>query len=89
MAQTSMPLARRADTEIFAEARHALDRSLDVPQTVRVHVIDGVVTLTGIVRLPHQRTQAAAAVRGIEGVQRLVNHIVATERPDADTLDVS
>jgi len=66
----------RADAEIFADARRALDRHPDVPEGVHVHVLNGVVTLTGDVRLPRQRQEAEHIVASIAGVTRVVNRIV-------------
>jgi osmotically-inducible protein OsmY len=71
----------RADAEIFAEARHALDDRPTIPATVRVHVDHGVVTLTGSVRLTSQQLAAAEVVQRIPGVRRLVNDIVVAELP--------
>jgi len=71
----------RADAEIFAEARHALDERPTIPATVRLHVDRGVVTLTGSVRLTSQQLAAAEVVRRIPGVRRLVNDIVVAELP--------
>jgi osmotically-inducible protein OsmY len=73
------PTTRRTDAEIFAEARSALDRRLSVPQGVHVHVHGGVATLTGSVRLAFERSDAEAAVRGIEGIRTLKNEIVVTQ----------
>ena len=65
----------RPDAEIFSAARKALDDHPGVPQEVRVHVDQGVVTLTGSVRWAQERSQAEAIVRQIEGVERVVNSI--------------
>ncbi|MBI3048113.1 MAG: BON domain-containing protein [Acidobacteria bacterium] len=75
--------ADRVDAETFARARGALDRVPDLPSTVRVHVRDSVVTLTGSVRLPASRSAADDAVRHLPGVRRVVNLIVvAAPAPD-------
>ena len=73
----------RSDAEIFADARHALDRRPAIPQGVHVHVARGVVTLTGSVRLPAERLEAQEAVRAVEGIRSLVNDITVTQSPDA------
>jgi len=57
----------RTDAEIFAEARSGLDRRPNVPDTVRVHVDQGVVTLTGTVRLGSQQAEAEDTVRHLSG----------------------
>ena len=41
-----------------------------------VHTSNGQVTLSGTVEHPHQLSAAAAAARGMSGVQRVVNQIV-------------
>jgi osmotically-inducible protein OsmY len=71
----------RTDADIFVEARRALDHSARVPSTVHAHVDQGVVTLTGSVRSDAERADAAAAVRNIGGVRRVVNDIVVGRRP--------
>jgi osmotically-inducible protein OsmY len=67
---------QRSDPEIFADARRALDRSPRVPGGVHVHVENGIVTLTGTVRWPFEKAEAARAVRQVAGVRDVVNHIV-------------
>jgi osmotically-inducible protein OsmY len=74
----------RSDTEIFVDARKALDHCLSIPQGVRVHVDHGTVTLTGSVRLVHEKGEAEDVVRRIEGVQRLLNHISVAQEPDPE-----
>ena len=67
--------AHRSDADIFVEARHALDCRPTVPGTVRVHIDKGVATLTGTVRLPAEKADAADAVRRVPGVKDLLNAI--------------
>jgi len=67
---------QRTDAEIFAEARRALDRNPRVPEGVHVHVGNGVATLTGDVRWPHERQEAEQAVASVAGVTGVVNRIV-------------
>ena len=82
--------AHRSDADIFVEARHALDCRPTVPGTVRVHIDEGVATLTGTVRLPAEKADAADAVCHVPGVKDLVNAIIVMplaspedfERPD-------
>jgi osmotically-inducible protein OsmY len=71
-------------TERFADAREHLDGYPTVPSTVRVHVEDGLVTLTGSVPRASQRTDAEQTVRPLNGGRRLVNKITVTEGPSAD-----
>ena len=67
--------AHRSDTDIFVEARHALDCLPTVPGIVHVHVDNGVATLTGTVRRSAEKAAAADAVRHVPGVKDLVNAI--------------
>jgi osmotically-inducible protein OsmY len=67
-------IRRRSDPHIFLAARKALDDHPSVPQ-VRVHVDRGIVTLTGSVRWPQERSEAEAVVRRIDGVLGIVNKI--------------
>lgn len=76
------PATHRLDAEIFAEARRALDGRPAVPATVHVHVRDGVITLTGSVRLASQQLEAEEAIRHVPGLQRLVNDLVVSEMPN-------
>lgn len=68
-----------SDAAVFADARKRLDDSPTVPGTVRVHVDDGHVTLTGSVQHPSQRAEAEHVVRPIIGGRRLVNNIVVMD----------
>jgi osmotically-inducible protein OsmY len=70
-----MTATHRSDPDIFAAARKALDEDPRLPQGVRVHVDRGTVTLTGTVRWPHERSEAEAVVRQIDGVQGVINWI--------------
>lgn len=71
---------------VFGKARKALDDCETVPGTVRVHVEDGTVTLTGSVERLAQRTDAERAVRPVIGNRRLVNKITVGNVPDAEEL---
>lgn len=82
MTDTAAKVAsHRTDADIFVDARNALDRRRTVPEGVHAHVAHGVVTLTGTARLPFDRADAEDAVRHIEGVQRVVNHITVAQAP--------
>jgi osmotically-inducible protein OsmY len=83
MAGTSHP----SDPDIFFAARKALDDHPNVPQDVRVHVHQGTVTLTGIVRWPHEKSDAEAIVRHIEGVQDTVNKITVAHAANPNVLE--
>ena len=77
----------RSDPDIFSAARKALDDHPRVPQ-VRVHVDQGTLTLTGSVRWPQERSEAAAAVRQIAGVVGIVNKITVAP-VDPEEFDAS
>jgi osmotically-inducible protein OsmY len=77
----------RLDPDIFAAARKALDDDPRVPQDVRVHVDGGVVTLTGTVRWPHEKADAEAVVRQIDGVGRVVNNITVAQIVNPDDFE--
>lgn len=74
----------RLDPDIFVAARKALDDNPKVPQDVRVHVDCGTVTLTGTVRWPHEREEAEAVARAIEGVLRVTNRINVAQVADPE-----
>jgi osmotically-inducible protein OsmY len=72
---------RRPDADVFAEARHALDRASTFPATVRVHVRGGTATLTGTVRTASESANAAEVVQHVRGVERVVNSISVAQPP--------
>lgn len=72
------------NTNIFAEARKALDERPSIPATVRVHIDNGVAWLTGMARRASERTEAEDVVRQIPGVQHVVNKITVAEQPSAE-----
>jgi osmotically-inducible protein OsmY len=76
--------APRSDADIFLEARRALDRSPNVPATVRVHVNKGHVTLTGTVHQPSERSEAEDALRGVRGIRRVENNITVARVVSAE-----
>ena len=77
----------RTDTEIFAEARKALDECPWIPATVRVHIEDGFAWLTGMARHASERTDAGEIVRQVRGVAGVVNKITVAEPPNADAFE--
>ncbi len=79
-----MASTHRLDPDIFVAARKALDDDPRVPQDVRVHVDCGTVTLTGTVRWPHEKFEAERAVRHIDGVERVVNHLTVANALNAE-----
>jgi osmotically-inducible protein OsmY len=83
-----MTLTPPLDSDIFARARKALDDDPSIPQSVRVHVDCGTVTLTGTARSAQDRSQAEAVVRRIAGVGPIINHIVVAGAIDPETMEV-
>jgi hyperosmotically inducible protein len=79
--KTTTQVTHRPDAEVFAAVRHALDENPAVPAAVRVHVKEGVVTLTGSVRMPAERAAAEATVREVGGVRGIVNDIFVLNVP--------
>jgi osmotically-inducible protein OsmY len=84
MARTAEVGARRADADVFALARKALDERPSIPATVRVHIDDGTAWLTGMVRRTSERTEAEDVVRQVPGVQHVVNTVTVAQAPSAD-----
>lgn len=64
------------DTDIAREAGEAVDRAVDVPDSIKVQVRDHIVTLTGSATWQHERESAARAVRYIKGVSGVNNEVV-------------
>jgi osmotically-inducible protein OsmY len=79
MTRATTSATRRTDTEIFAQARKALDDRPSIPATVRVHIDDGTAWLTGTVRLTSERVEAEDVVRQVPGVQHIVNKIAVAQ----------
>jgi osmotically-inducible protein OsmY len=75
---------QRTDPEIFVDARSALDGRPGIPAGVRIHVDDGVVTLTGPVRWPAESAEAEETARKVAGVRRVVNNITVAQVPNAE-----
>ena len=65
----------QTDHDIAEFAAHAMKWSIDVPETARVTVRDGSLTLDGTVEWNFQRRAAARAVEHIAGVRNVVNNI--------------
>ena len=55
-----------------------------IPGTVRVHLNQGIATLTGSVRLPAERVEAEEAVRQVSGVHQIVNDITVAVAINAE-----
>ena len=81
--------SNRSDTEIFAQARKALDVRPAIPATVRVHVENGVAWLTGVARRVSERAEAEQVVGDIDGIREVVNKISVTEEPRIEDMDAA
>ena len=84
MSRAATKASHRSDAEIFAEARFALDNQRGIPGTVRIHVDNGSVTLTGTVGRPNERRAAAQVVRHVDGVQRVINQLTVWDATGGD-----
>jgi osmotically-inducible protein OsmY len=74
------------DSDIALEASEAIQRAVDVPDSVNVAVKDYVVTLSGAVQWHHELVAAYRAVQYIKGIHEVVNHI--TILPSAEVTDI-
>ena len=75
MTRGTPSIARREDTDIFLDLRHALDHRFSVPPEVQVQIESGTVKLLGMVQWAFQSAEAEDAVRHVDGVQSVVNEI--------------
>jgi osmotically-inducible protein OsmY len=76
----------RSDEDIARTAVNHLEWNLFVPNTVKVQVTDGWVTLKGETEWQYQREEAERTVRPLKGVQGVINQITIT--PTASAVDV-
>jgi osmotically-inducible protein OsmY len=70
----------RRDSELAAEIARQRAWNTALPDTVEVEVRSGQVLLRGYVAHPHQREEAAHAVRHLKGVRGVANSIEVTSR---------
>lgn len=73
----------RTDPEIAADALHALNLRVGMPDTVQLVVHNGHVTLTGTVRTLFQSAVAEKAVQHVRGLKGIVNRIEVTPQASA------
>jgi osmotically-inducible protein OsmY len=72
--------ATRTDEDIARTALNHLESNYSVPDTVKVKVADGWLTLQGTVEWQYQRQEAEELVRGLMGVKGVANEIVLKPR---------
>ena len=75
--------ATRTDEDIARTAVNHLEWNYSVPNTVKVQVTDGCVTLEGTTEWQYQREEAESAVRSLMGVKWVSNEITVTPRASA------
>jgi len=80
------PSATRTDEDIARVAKNHLDWDYLVPDTVKVQVTDGWVTLKGVAEWRFQKDEAERVVRPLVGVKGVFNAIDVT--PRASAIDV-
>jgi len=77
---------RRTDEDIARTAMNQLESNLSVPDTVKVQVTDGCVTLKGTTEWQFQKEAAENAIRLLKGVTWVINEITVT--PMISAIDV-
>jgi len=80
--------ATRTDEDIARVAKNHLDWNYSVPDTVKVKVTDGMVTLEGTAEWQYQREEAERVVRPLMGVKGVFNAIAVTPRVSASDVKV-
>lgn len=76
-------LNQRTDDEVAAAAEHALTWDVMVPhQHINVHVEDGVLTISGVVKYGYEKAAAESAVRNLVGIKGLENLIFVERHAD-------
>jgi osmotically-inducible protein OsmY len=78
--------ATRSDEDIARTAMNHLEWNYSVPNTVKVQVTDGLVTLQGTTEWRYQKDEAERSVRALKGVKGVFNDIVVT--PKLSAIDV-
>ena len=78
--------SKRSDEDIALAASNHLTWNFQVPDTIKVKVSGGWLTLTGAVEWHYQKDEAERAVRSLNGVRGVSNEIAL--KPKASALDV-
>lgn len=80
----------RSDDVIAADVRDTLRWDTRIqPNNVQVEVLDGIVTLTGNVRLLAERNIAAADTWRVKGVRQVINDIAVSPMADRTDADIA
>jgi VCBS repeat-containing protein len=74
----------RTDADIARAALNLLEWNVLVPNTVKVQVTDGWLTLKGTVEWQYSKEEAERAVRSLTGVKTVVNEIAVKPSVSAD-----
>jgi len=82
-------LSEVTDTDIAMQAGDAIQRAVDVPETVKVAVHNHVITLSGSVQWHYQRRAADRAVDYLKGVQAVVNTIAIRPTVSAENIKIA
>jgi osmotically-inducible protein OsmY len=75
--------AIRSDEDIERIAMNHLEWNYSVPDTVKVQVTDGCITLKGTTEWQYQKEEVERALRPLKGVRRVINDITVTPRLSA------
>jgi osmotically-inducible protein OsmY len=75
--------AIRSDEDIERIAMNHLEWNYSVPDTVKVQVTDGCITLKGTTEWQYQKEEVERALRPLKGVKRVINDITVTPRLSA------
>jgi osmotically-inducible protein OsmY len=78
----------RQDREIAQAAALSIEWDNEIPDTVKVRVDQGWLTLDGEVRWQYQKTAAERAVRNLKGVRGITN-LISIKPPAVSAFDVS
>ncbi len=82
-----LPLgSERTDEDIASAAANHLNWNSQVPDTIKLKVSNGWITLQGIAEWQYQREKAARTVRSLRGVKAVLNEIEL--KPTVDAVDV-
>ena len=72
--------SERTDEQIAAAASDHLEWNLQVPESVKVKVADGWLTLSGTVEWQFQKAESERVVRSLRGVKAVINEIQLTPK---------